>query len=151
MTALVIVLLLTNVATLAVVALLVRRRRSEPVAELDIRVTETLASASRSVAPGSSVGRTRRVISVEILNPIELASGRGRMFGIAGSFVPHLTRRIVYDQTARQLREQLTAHNVVADVRIHVITPQPTDATRPAEIAPPIAAVEVVDDEQWDD
>jgi hypothetical protein len=53
------------------------------------------------------------------------------MFGIAGSFVPHLTRRIVYDQTVRQLRDQLAAHNVVADVRVHVLPlRQPDGAVR---------------------
>jgi hypothetical protein len=59
------------------------------------------------------------VISIEIHNPIELAGHRNRMFGIAGSFVPDLTRRVVYDQTARLLRDGLAAQRVVADVRVH--------------------------------
>lgn len=129
MTALVILLVLTNVATLVLVVLLARHRLAE----------HPPADDATDVA-----GRTRRVITIEILNPIELAGVRGRMFGIAGSIVPHLTRRIVYDQTVRQLRDQLAAHHVVADVRIQVLSPEPHGvpgtAGTPLSPATPVAA-----------
>jgi hypothetical protein len=119
--ALVIILVTTNVATIVAFAVFMRRHTTDSHGDSphDPRVTELLAAAS----PNSAGSRTRRIISVEILNPLELAGVRGRVFGIAGSFVPHLTRRIVYDQTVRQLREQLAAHHVVADVRVHVLPP----------------------------
>jgi hypothetical protein len=131
MTALVIVLVLTNVATLVLLVVLMRHRLAfRPAVDdvTDVRVADAISSTARPVGPAASAGRTRRVITIEILNPIELAGVRGRMFGIAGSFVPHLTRRIVYDQTVRQLREQLATHHVVADVRIHVLPAEPPDA-----------------------
>ncbi|HEV7193669.1 MAG TPA: hypothetical protein VGN35_10730 [Jatrophihabitantaceae bacterium] len=134
MAAFVIALVLTNVATLVALVVVSRRHRSCSDEPVDERVSEVLASSIRPLGPPSaSAGRARRVISVEILNPIELAGVRGRVFGIAGSLVPHLTRRIVYDQTVRQLREQLAAHQVVADVRVHVLPPERSDSAHAAE------------------
>jgi hypothetical protein len=67
-------------------------------------------------------GRDRRLITVEILNPIELATARGgRVAGLAGTLAPGLTRRIVYDQTLRILRRELTGKDVLADVRVHTL------------------------------
>jgi hypothetical protein len=132
-TALVIALALTNVITLAVVVAMARRNRSRHASSSDDpRLIDSLSAVARPIGPSTSAGKTRRFISIEILNPIELAGVRSRMFGIAGSFVPHLTRRIVYDQTVRQLRDQLNAHNVVADVRIHVLPETSSGTPAPA-------------------
>lgn len=125
MLALVVVLVATNIVTVVAFVVYLRRRTTQSAGETtpDPRVAEMLAAAAaaRAAGAGPTAGGTRRIISIEILNPLELAGVRGRVFGIAGSFVPHLTRRIVYDQTVRQLREQLAAHHVVADVRVHVL------------------------------
>jgi hypothetical protein len=69
------------------------------------------------------------VITIEILNPIELAGTRGWWAGIAGSLAPGLTNRVVYDQAIRLVRTQLADHDVVADVRLHVFDPSGIDAT----------------------
>jgi hypothetical protein len=134
-------LIVTNAASLGVVAVLLRRGRpSAPGLDAaDAGIRPALSSTPTPVGSSARSGPTRRMIGIEILNPIELARVRGRMFGIAGSLVPHLTRRIVYDQTAQQLREQLAAHGVDADVRVHVVpasappartvTPAPTEMT----------------------
>jgi hypothetical protein len=115
---LVIVLIVTNAASLAVLAAVVHRRQTAPDA-----TDRTVAAAVADGLPptGRVMGRGRRIITIEILNPIELAGHRSRMFGIAGSFVPDFTRRLVYEQTAKVLRDKLVDHSVVADVRVHTV------------------------------
>ena len=119
MAALVLLLVVTNLITAAVLVRLWRRQRPdvpEPAAEL----AELTANLARQ--PTATTG-TRRIISVEILNPIELAATRGRVVGIAGSFAPGITRRVVYEQAVKTLRRQLIDQHVVADVRLHALRP----------------------------
>jgi hypothetical protein len=117
---LVVVLVVTNLGTLA--ALFLQRRRRAVEAE---KGTEVFAAPR----PPGVTGRDRRLITVEILNPIELATARGgRVGGLAGTLAPGLTRRIVYDQTLKTLRRELGDKAVHADVRLHTVRP----ATRPA-------------------
>ncbi len=73
------------------------------------------------------------------------------MFGIAGSIAPRITRRVVYDQTVKILRQQLEVHRVIADVRVHTMRPVrideqagPADARGRPEPAHYIDEVEVV-------
>jgi hypothetical protein len=96
---LVILLVVTNVLAVTALGYVYLR----PVDERG--VDETAAAALDRTPPPAVVGGTRRLISVEILNPIELAGTRGRIAGIAGSLAPGLTRRIVYDQTLKILRQ----------------------------------------------
>ena len=139
MLALVIVLVVTNVVTVAALVVAVRGKLAPE--EPDAALTETLPPA-RGVAAGET--RPRRLISIEIHNPIELAGQRNRMFGIAGSFVPDLTRRVVYDQTAKVLREQLAERRVVADVRVHAFAAAPGAArTEPTTVDVPSVAAEL--------
>jgi hypothetical protein len=79
-------------------------------------------TAAAGASSSSSLGN-RRVITIEVLNPIELAGTRGRLVGIAGSLAPGITRRLVYDQVLKTLRRQLADQRVVADVRLHVFRP----------------------------
>lgn len=109
---LVVVLALTNVATAALAWRLWHRQR-EPEA-VDPALHEVVTA---EVAP---LRGPRRLISVEILNPIELASARGRMLAVAGSLAPSLVRHLVYERTIKELRQQLLAQQVAADVRLHV-------------------------------
>jgi hypothetical protein len=135
MLALVIVLVVTNVVTVAALVVALRIRlghEAPPEPAFADAVTPGRGGAGVAGVPGA---RGRRVISVEIHNPIELAGHRNRVFGIAGSFVPDLTRRVVYDQTARLLREGLAEHRVVADVRVHVFAAP----AQPAAVAEPPA------------
>lgn len=135
----VIVLVATNLATLAV--LVHRRLQLEPVADTDTDLHEAFAAQRPDGA-----ARTRRLISVEILNPLELARARGRIAGLAGAIVPNLTTRIVYDQTLKILRAQLTEQDVAADVRLHTLRPArpgtPAPAAQPAtaeQVAPRVS------------
>jgi hypothetical protein len=101
------------------------------------------ASLDATHRPPPSATSTRRIITVEVLNPIELAGTRGRIAGIAGSFAPGITRRIVYDQVLGRLRKQLADEKVVADVRLHVLRPVPAPeraAVTPSSVTAPGAA-----------
>jgi hypothetical protein len=134
---LVIVLVLTNLATL--VALYLQRRRSLDEAAEGSEVFE-------APRPPGVNGRNRRLITVEILNPIELATTRGgRVAGLAGTLAPGLTRRIVYDQTLKTLRRELDGKAVHADVRLHTLRPAPPQPSAPSADQSAIEAV-VVDE-----
>ena len=128
MIALVVVLVVTNLATLGALGWLLRqwlvRATEEAQAAPDVEVTALLTT---EVDPAGSGGR--RLISIEILNPIELAGTRSRLAGLAGAVAPGLTRRLVYDQVVKNLRRQLAEQQVVADVRLHALPPP---AGRPA-------------------
>ncbi|MGH8861194.1 MAG: hypothetical protein ACRDVG_08170 [Jatrophihabitantaceae bacterium] len=125
MVVLVVVLLVTNVAT--VIALYLRtRRRGDPVDLNTIEVFEAPRPAGAAV-------RNRRLLTIEILNALEVAGSQGgRLAGLAGSLAPGLTRRVVYERTLKTLRSELGRMGVDADVRAHTLRavprPQPADA-----------------------
>jgi hypothetical protein len=121
---LVILLIVTNLATLGVLARFLLRPADQP--GPDPALTPPLSATLR---PSSSASGIRRLITVEVLNPIELAGTRGRLAGIAGSLAPGLTRRLVHDQVLKSLRRQLAEERVVADVRLLVVRPE--DAADP--------------------
>ena len=124
MQALLVVLVITNLATAAALVMLWRFHGGTQAEDGDVLAA---LATQRSGTSGS-----RRVLTIEILNPVELAATRGRVVGIAGSLVPALTKRIVYDQTLKQLRKQLVDQGVVADVRLVKVTPAGAPAAVPA-------------------
>jgi hypothetical protein len=115
---LVVVLIVTNLVTLGVLAWYLLRPAEHPGPSPSI--AEAVDAARRLELSSSA---TRRVITIEILNPIELAGTRGRLVGMAGSLAPGITRRIVYDRAIRMVRRHLADENVVADVRMHTVRP----------------------------
>jgi hypothetical protein len=119
---LVILLIVTNLATLGVFAWFLLRPADRPSPE-----PAPARPLSASLRPSSSASGIRRLITVEVLNPIELAATRGRLAGIAGSLAPGLTRRLVHDQVLKTLRRQLAEERVVADVRLLVVRPEDAD------------------------
>jgi hypothetical protein len=129
---LVVVLVVTNLASVG--ALLYFRYGPQRHPRPDGQV----AAAIDRATPRGAAGATRRVITVEILNPIELAATRGRLVGMAGSLAPGLTRRLVYDQAVRTLKRQLVEEHVVADVRVHTVRPDP--AGKPVGPPGPVGA-----------
>ena len=116
MTALLVLLGCTNLITAAALVRLLRSRSAVPVRE----VAELLGDGPPPVGTGT---RTRRVITIEILNPLELAAHRGRVAGIAGSLAPGLVGRMVHDQTFKRLKQELAAQRVAAEVRLHTLRP----------------------------
>jgi hypothetical protein len=119
---LVVVLVVTNLASLGTLVYFLYGPEQHPGPDTQV------ATAIDRAAPRSATLGTRRVITIEILNPIELAGTRGRLVGVAGSLAPGLTRRIVYDQAVRNLKRQLAEEHVVADVRVHTLRPVPSPA-----------------------
>jgi ABC-type enterobactin transport system permease subunit len=109
-------LIVTNLLT---VALLIVRGRRRRVAELGDDVAEVFTAPR----PSGVTTRSRRLITIEVLNPIELVGTRGRVAGLAGSLAPGLARRLVYDQVLKTLRRELADKQVVADVRLHQLHP----------------------------
>jgi len=136
----VLVLIGTNLLTLGLLV----RWRLRPV---DHPAPDPVVAASiEAMRPAASSSSTRRIITIEILNPIELAGTRGRLAGIAGSLAPGITRRIVYDQAIRNLRHQLVQEHVVADVRLHTVNPaRPGDRPGDRPDEPPARGGPVVD------
>jgi len=59
------------------------------------------------------------LISVEILNPMELAAKESALAKAFGSLTPELVRREVYKQFYQRLCLQLQEQGVVAEVRLH--------------------------------
>ncbi len=59
------------------------------------------------------------LISVEILNPIELAARESRFAGPLGAVVPGGIRRRVYERTAQILQDELLKSGVQSEVRTH--------------------------------
>jgi len=114
--ALVIVLVVTNLVTALVLVLRLRRM---PAGGDEAEVFE-------APRPPGVRERDRRLITIEVLNPLELATARGgRIAGLAGSIAPGLTRRVVYDQVFKTLRRELDKMAVHADVRLHTLRPVP--------------------------
>jgi hypothetical protein len=118
---LVIVLAATNLVSLAVLLRYLLRPAAHPAP--DTTVQAYLAEQR----PAASTSGTRRVITIEILNPLELAGKRGRLAGLAGSLAPGITRRVVHDQAIRLVQRQLAAEKVIADVRLCVLEPAADD------------------------
>jgi hypothetical protein len=113
---LVVVLAATNLISLAVLLRTARARR----------VTGDSAEMFEAPRPAGVHGTDRRLITVELLNPIELATARGgRMATLAGTVAPGWTRRLVYEQTLRVLRRELQDKDVLADVRVHSLRTVP--------------------------
>ncbi len=87
--------------------------------------------------PSGLRGRERQLLTVEILDPNEVAASRGRALGLVGALAPGIVRRVVYDRTRRTLIDELFAQGVRADVRLHTLRPASADQ-------PPSDVVEVV-------
>lgn len=61
----------------------------------------------------------KAMLSIEILNPVQLAVQESRYAEALGAVSPGLLRRIVHQRTAEILRSELIKHGVQAEVRMH--------------------------------
>ncbi len=59
------------------------------------------------------------LISIEILNPMELAAKESWVAGVLMHQTPTLVRRLVYQRASQLVREELKKYGVVAEVRQH--------------------------------
>ena len=76
----------------------------------------TGAEARRLLPVGTAL------LSIEILNPLELASRESRMAGVLGQVTPTLLRKLVYERVREQLLQDLPQHGVEAEIRLHGVT-----------------------------
>ena len=105
-----VVLVLTNALTLGWIYLRWRR---------DHRTSGEVDEVFTAPRPAGVTTRTRHLITIEVLNPIELVGARGRVAGLAGSLAPGIARRFVYDRVLKTLRRELADKQVLADVQLH--------------------------------
>lgn len=102
--------LLVTVAVAACCVVLLRR----------VRTLEATLTQLELPAPPALPVRERPYITVEVLNPIELATAQSRAGALVGSVRPQMVTKIVYDQVAKRLLEGLEEEGAVAEVRVHV-------------------------------
>jgi hypothetical protein len=62
----------------------------------------------------------RRLLVIDILNPLELAASQVKLAGPAGAVAPGLVRKVVYDQAVRITQTELAKQGVHADVQVYV-------------------------------
>ncbi len=112
------ILLVAIVGMLAAIVAQTMKIRRQNV-KLEAAVAPLRAEA-RSAPDASSVPGRGRFISIEILNPSELAKAENRFAPMVSGVAPNLLNQIVYAKAVGILREQLAAQGVEADVKIHV-------------------------------
>jgi hypothetical protein len=93
------------------------RRRAR---RLEERVTALSPAAPLAPDLEAVLGTgTRRLLVIEILNPIELARSRSRASAVLAAMAPDKLRKLVVEQTAREMSEQMLAEGVETDIRVH--------------------------------
>lgn len=114
---LVLIVLLINLAALALLLLRFAKLRTE-VRELRAR-SEQLSAAPPVPAELARMAREgAALLSIRILNPMELAAQKGWFAGMAGRLTPGIVRRIVSQEAARIVIQELPKYGVVAEVRV---------------------------------
>ena len=59
------------------------------------------------------------IITIEILNAVEVAAQSSVIGGLIGRFAPDTIQRLVVRRTAETMRSQMTDHGVEVQVRVH--------------------------------
>lgn len=62
---------------------------------------------------------SRRVLVVEILNPLDVALSRNKAAGVLAAMAPDSVRRVVLEQASRELVTEMAAEGVEVEVRVH--------------------------------
>lgn len=114
------VMLVTNLV-LAVLLAALLLRLWQLLRGLQARVQQLAPNLSSDPARQFELTSAARpsLISIEILNPMELAAKQSWVAGALGSITPALVRRLVYQRASQIVREELKDYGVVAEVRQH--------------------------------
>lgn len=108
------------VAAGGLTAYVLMRRQAQA---LEMRIADLAAEldtiVDASPAPAVPTIPTRPLITIEILNPVEVATSQVRAAALVGSWKPDTITKIVYNEAAKQISAQLVAEGVVAEVLIH--------------------------------
>ncbi|GGO86399.1 hypothetical protein GCM10011584_08610 [Nocardioides phosphati] len=62
---------------------------------------------------------SRRVLVVEILNPLDVALTRNKAAGVLAAMAPDSVRKVVLEQASRELVTEMAAEGVEVEVRVH--------------------------------
>lgn len=108
---------LVIVAAVVLFAVRIRRRTGELATAL---AGAANLAADQLDADSQAIAGRDRLITIEILNPIELAASQSKYSGLASSVAPDLIRRIVYQKVAEGLAEGLAEQGADAKVAIRV-------------------------------
>ncbi|MEC9362786.1 MAG: hypothetical protein VYC42_06150 [Pseudomonadota bacterium] len=115
-------IVLVLVALIASLLLLWRRAHQQQRLLATLARDQTVLARSWNALPPDAatlLNTGGALITIEILNPVELASHESPLAGPLGRVAPGLIRRLVYQRAAEMLRQQLGEHGVQAEVRIH--------------------------------
>ncbi|MFC4253347.1 hypothetical protein [Sinimarinibacterium flocculans] len=115
-------IVLVLVALIASLLLLWRRAHQQQRLLATLARDQTVLARSWNALPPDAatlLNTGGALITIEILNPVELASQESPLAGPLGRVAPGLIRRLVYQRAAEMLRQQLGEHGVQAEVRIH--------------------------------
>ena len=74
--------------------------------------------APQSAEPAEAPGGRRKVLTIEILNPVELAANQHWAAGTLGSVAPALLRKLVYARAVGIAERMLVEHGAEAVVRV---------------------------------
>ena len=111
------------IVNLVLLGLLARRLLALDSAQKALRIELAQLTPPEALPPALetafAAGR-KRLLTVEILNPLELATAHNKLAGIAGSIAPAAVRALVYEQAAKVTKDQLAKQQVEADVRVYV-------------------------------
>lgn len=78
-------------------------------------VAQTLPEDARAL-----LGTERPLLlSIEILNPMQVAAQQSWLANAFGSLTPGLVRRIVYERAQDIVRQEVLKHGLEAEVRLH--------------------------------
>jgi hypothetical protein len=114
---LVLAVLLAAGWTLLLLALRSLRRRTE---ELQAEVAALTPAPALAPDLEAAFGTgTRRLLVIEILNAVELATQRAKAARILGVVAPEMLRKIVVEQAAKDIVVQLAEEGVHAQVTVH--------------------------------
>ncbi len=81
--------------------------------------SNALSARLGSAPPVKSVATDKpMLLTIEILNPVELARKESWFAGAFGTLTPTLLRRIVYTRTLTIMQDQLLQFDVKADVQL---------------------------------
>lgn len=93
-------------------------RRDLQTSREQLRQWDAAGAGSLAATALAALGKPA-LISVEILNPLELAVKESALARAFGSLTPELVRREVYKVVYQRLCLQLQEQGVVAEVRLH--------------------------------
>lgn len=86
-----------------------------------LRASAQALAADAAVLPpaADAISAARPFYTIEILNPLEVASQESWLGEVFGGLTPGLVRREVYRRAHAIIRQQLADRGIRADVRLH--------------------------------